>query len=83
MSKAEFCAHGTHESTYCGSCIEEGYLTKQKEINDFELKRKAAIEYCYEHLDKMWAARIVGIMLGCSFRDAKEHADIYFNEVEL
>lgn len=48
---------------------------------DFEIKRKAAIEYCYDNLQFMWAAKIVGILLGCDFKDAKEHADIYLDEV--
>lgn len=50
---------------------------------DFEIKRKAVIDYCYDHLDKMWAARVVSILLGCDFRDAKEMADIYFDNVEV
>lgn len=49
---------------------------------DYIVKRYKVIEYCYDHLDKMWAARIVGILLGCDFRDAKEHVDIFFEEYE-
>lgn len=45
---------------------------KLKELQDFEVKIKAVIQYCEPHLDNMWAARIVGTLLGCDFRDAKE-----------
>lgn len=33
----------------------------------------AVLDYCEPHLDKMWAAAIVGILLNCDFRNAKEH----------
>lgn len=37
------------------------------------LKRlNATLDYCEPHLDKMWAAYIIGQLLGCDFRDAKE-----------
>lgn len=49
---------------------------------DQYIKTKAVIGYCYDHLDKMWAARVVGILLGCDWRDAKEHSDIFLNETE-
>jgi len=49
---------------------------------DSLIKKKAVVEYCYDHLDKMWAARITGILLGCDFRDAKEHADDFFKYCE-
>lgn len=52
------------------------------EFEDFEIKRRAVIECCYDHIDKMLAARVVSILLGCDFRDAKEHADIYLEEME-
>jgi len=39
--------------------------TPQKAINE-------VLEYCEPHLDDMWAARIVGCLLNCDFRDAKE-----------
>jgi hypothetical protein len=51
---------------------EQDYLTKQKTV----------VEYCYDHLDKMWAAKITGILLGCDFRDAKENADEFFKYCE-
>jgi hypothetical protein len=43
------------------------------------LKNKAVIEYCYDHLDKMWAATIVGMILDCDFRDSKEQADYFLS----
>ena len=36
-----------------------------------EQKAQDILEYCRPHLDQMWAAVIVGIILGCDFRDAK------------
>lgn len=59
---------------YSGFCDDE---IDDEEHADFEIKRKLVIEYCYPHLEQMWAARIVGILLGCSFKDSKEHADVY------
>lgn len=50
--------------------------------HDFLTKQKAVVEYCYDHLDKMWAAKITGIVLGCDFKDAKEHADQFFKHCE-
>lgn len=61
--------------------IEGGNIERESlyaEIEDFEIKRKAVLEYCYDNLAKMWAAKVAGILLGCDFRDAKEHSDIYF-----
>ena len=49
---------------------------KKEEIkvkNDQERIREV-VEYCYEHLDKMWAANIVGVLLDCDFRDSNEEA---------
>lgn len=65
--------------------IEQGLNEREallSEIDDNLIKKKAVIDYCYDHLEKMWAARIVGILLGCDFRDAKEHADMFFERCE-
>lgn len=51
-------------------------------IMDNLIKAKSVIDYCYEHLDKMWASRITGILLGCDFRDAKSNADEFFKYCE-
>ncbi len=32
---------------------------------------REVLEYCKPHLDQMWAATIVGMLLKCDFRDAK------------
>lgn len=62
--------------------FKKGYSKCQEEsgsdLHDKLIKTKAVIEYCYDHLDTMWAAKITGMLLGCDFRDAKEHADIFF-----
>lgn len=35
------------------------------------------IEYCEPHLEMMWAARIVGILLNCDFRSCKAELKKY------
>jgi hypothetical protein len=57
-------------------------LDFEQREQDALIKKKAVVEYCYDHLDKMWAANITGILLGCDFRDAKEHADEFFKYCE-
>lgn len=58
-------------------------VDSQKKQIAFHLgEKKAVIEYCYDHLETMWAARITGILLGCDFRDAKDHADRFFEYCE-
>lgn len=54
----------------------------EKEILDLIVKTKAVVEYCEPNLDKMWAARVVGILLGCDFRDAKDHLEGFYNYCE-
>ena len=49
---------------------------------DQVIKTKAVIDYCYEHLDKMWVARVVSILVGCDFRDAKSYADSFYSFCE-
>jgi len=56
--------------------------TDEDELEDFEIKKLEVIQYCYPHLEKMWAAKIVGILLDCDFRDAKEFADRYIETLE-
>jgi hypothetical protein len=46
---------------------------------DYQLKKKAIVDYCYPYLDKMWASHIVGIILICDFRDAKQYANKFFD----
>jgi hypothetical protein len=35
------------------------------------------LDYCEPHLDQMWAAYIVGLLLKCDFRNAKEELEKY------
>lgn len=58
------------------------HVIDAEEFRDHHIKMKAVIEYCYDHLDKMWAAKICGILLGCDFKDAKEHAKLFFEFAE-
>lgn len=40
-------------------------------------KREEVIRYCLPHVEMMWAASIIGILLDCDFRDAKQAAEAY------
>lgn len=33
------------------------------------------INYCLPHHEKMWAAKVLGIVFDCDFRDSKEAAE--------
>lgn len=49
--------------------------TKFIELGAYEecVKRiSAVLFYCEPHLDQMWAASVVGEIIGCDFRDAKQ-----------
>jgi hypothetical protein len=46
---------------------------------DLLIKAKAVFEYCEPHLDQMWAARVCGILLGCDFKDAREHVQYFYD----
>lgn len=52
------------------------------DFDDMILKRHVVLKYCEPHLDKMWAASIVGTLLGCDFRDSKDHLEKYFHWAE-
>ena len=43
---------------------------------------KEILLYCRPHLDKMWAASIVSMLLDCDFRDAKEKAETTLNTMD-
>lgn len=65
--------------------IEAGLYERQQmedRIQDDLIKKKAVLDFCYGHLDKMWAAKVAGFLLGCDFRDAKEHSDLFFEKCE-
>lgn len=57
-------------------------IDSKRESIDNLLKIKNVIEYCEPHLEQMWAARVVGILLGCDFRDCKEHLDDFYDKCE-
>ena len=54
----------------------------EAEYRDSMIKTKAVIEYCQGHLDQMWAAKVAGLLLGCDFRDAKDHLEEFFDYCE-
>jgi hypothetical protein len=62
--------------------LQDTVESQKKQVTSDLIQKKAVVEYCYDHLDKMWAAKITGILLGCDFRDAKEHADEFFKYCE-
>jgi hypothetical protein len=62
--------------------VSELWQDAEHNLMDSLTKTKAVVEYCYDHLDKMWAAKVTSILLGCDFRDAKEHADEFFKWCE-
>jgi hypothetical protein len=62
--------------------LQDTVESQKKEITSDLIQKKAVVEYCYDHLDIMWSAKIVGILLGCDFRDAKYHADEFFKYCE-
>lgn len=39
------------------------------------------LEYCRPHIKQMWAATIVGIILGCDFKDSESALKAFFREV--
>lgn len=47
----------------------------EKGQNEGNKKELEIFEYCLPHLDQMWAATILGIILGCDFRDVKTALD--------
>lgn len=51
--------------------VQEIFATSLAEVRA-SLPTKAILEYCEPHLAHMWAATIVGMILGCDFRDSAE-----------
>ena len=48
------------------------YIEKiEKENNEIKIKLDSIEKYCKPHLKLMWAARIVGIIKDCDFRDCE------------
>lgn len=66
------------EETTCKNCNKK---YPQWLIYENTMKTKSILDYCYGHLDKMWASHIVGILLNCDFRDAKENSDIFYKKL--
>lgn len=50
--------------------------TSKDPCEDYMDRRREVLEYCYDHLDKMWAAKVASILLDCDFRDAKTYAKL-------
>lgn len=45
---------------------------------DIDLRIQEVLLYCKPHLDKMWAAKVVSILLDCDFRECKDVLNEYF-----
>lgn len=43
-----------------------------KKLNTQKERILEAIKYCEPHVDNMWAATVVAILLDCDFRDVKQ-----------
>lgn len=67
--------HSDDMEQYADFMIEYDYIFA--EIDDYKTKHHAVLMYCEPYLDQMWTARITGILLGCDFKDVKEHLEDY------
>lgn len=56
-------------SVHCEKCGQAKYLPALTEELDARIEK--ALTYCEPHVDQMWAATVVGVLLNCDFRDAK------------
>ena len=45
----------------------------KKELEEIRKKHQEIFEYCYPQRDKMWAAYVLGILLGCDYFDVDSH----------
>jgi hypothetical protein len=63
-----------HEIIQGIEVVEKSEYDKQKYAIDTVLR------YCMPHLEYMWAANIVGIILGCDFRDCKQELNKYWKD---
>ena len=47
-------------------------VTEEKEL---QIKSNKILNYCYPHVEQMWAATVISKILDCDFRDAKSKAE--------
>jgi hypothetical protein len=59
---------------WSGLC--DGDDTEEKDREKIE----EILKYCMPHLKYMWAAKIVGIILDCDFRDSRQELKKYWEE---
>lgn len=73
------------------SCFIDGYFTGVKDVYRdlkiikanlglYESKIREVVEYLKDDTDKMWAARIAGIILDCDFRDASQEVKKFLSK---
>ena len=70
----------------------QDYLSQEEVTDDLEsvksaiidsiIKTKSVIEYCEPYLQYTWAAQICGKVLGCDFRDVKDHIKSFYKYCE-
>ncbi len=48
----------------------------------YEAAKNDVIRYCHPNSDIFWAAKIIGILLNCDFRDSQEEAKEYLQKSE-
>ena len=51
-------------------------------LSRYEAAKNDVIRYCYPNSDIFWAAKIIGILLNCDFRDSLEEAKEYLQKQE-
>lgn len=61
---------------------DDGMLEAALQLNNaqMEVQIRQVLEYCNGHTTEMWAATIVGILLKCDFREARERLREYLSE---
>ena len=52
--------------------LAESRVRMQKRLEEQNRKMRQILLYCEPYLDQMWAAVVVGILLDCDFKDAKQ-----------
>jgi hypothetical protein len=50
-------------------------MNLRKNNRDLETQNKFVLEYCYEHINFMWASTVAGLIIGCDFKDAKQEIE--------
>lgn len=60
--------------------LQASFISLREEYIELENKINDVLKVCKPHTDFMWSAKIISILLGCDFRDAKNQVDNFFSE---